>query len=65
MDFKERAVGITAITVDPGVVATRLNGWKNKVDLRDSVRGIYTVTNQIKPESTGSFWSWNGINIPY
>ena len=65
MDFRERSVRITTLAIDPGVVATRLNGWKSRVDIGDSVRGIYAVVEKTDFEHTGLFWSWNGTAIPY
>ncbi|KAF2685917.1 short chain dehydrogenase [Lentithecium fluviatile CBS 122367] len=65
MDFKKRGAFITTMSIDPGVVATRLNGWKSKVDVKDSVRGIYSVMDSTEFQDTGLFWSWNGLRIPY
>jgi len=65
MDFKDRGISVTTMSVDPGVVATRLNGWKSKVDMEDSVRGIYSVMERTELGDTGLFWKWDGSKIAY
>ncbi|KAF1955679.1 short chain dehydrogenase [Byssothecium circinans] len=65
IDFKNSRCNIMAIAIDPGAVATRLSGWQGKIDLEQSVDGMYSVIDKVSAAETGTFWRWNGEQMPF
>ncbi|MCB1281023.1 MAG: SDR family NAD(P)-dependent oxidoreductase [Salinibacterium sp.] len=63
--FDAKPLGITAIVVNPGWVATDMGGSSAKLTPPESAKGIVDVAATIGPEDAGSFLQWDGSTHPW
>jgi len=60
-----RSQGVTAVVFHPGWVATDMGGRSAPISVKNSVRGMYHVLEQLKPAQSGSFLTWEGKKHPW
>lgn len=67
MSLKDSGSNIVAMAIDPGAVAvaTRLSNWNGRIDIKESVNGIYSVIHHVSLKKTGKFWRWNGEELQF
>lgn len=60
-----RADRFTCIVMHPGWVQTDMGGKNAAVSTRDSVRGIRDVIGNLTQDDSGTFWAYNGKQLPW
>lgn len=60
-----RAYGITAIAMQPGNVASDMNGGKGKITTAESARNISSVLGRLTPAMSGSFLDYQGRTLSW
>ena len=60
-----RPFNITAITVHPGWMRTKMGGENAALSPAESARGILELTDSLTPEQNGGFYKWNGETHPW
>jgi NAD(P)-dependent dehydrogenase (short-subunit alcohol dehydrogenase family) len=65
IDFKTTGLPVTTMAIDPGFIKTRLTGFRGTVDIKESSQGIYRLIEGLTPETSGSFYRWNGKELPW
>ncbi|KAI0542075.1 short chain dehydrogenase [Xylaria digitata] len=64
IDFKTAGLPVTTMAIDPGFIKTRLTGFRGTVDIKESSNGMYKLIESLTPEMSGSFYKWNGKELP-
>ncbi|RPH97473.1 MAG: SDR family oxidoreductase [Lysobacterales bacterium] len=57
--------GIIAIALHPGWVLTDMGGPDAQLTVETSVRGLQQVIDGLRPEDSGKFLSWDGLELPW
>lgn len=57
--------GVTIIAMHPGWVRTDMGGPNAHLSPKESAAGILTVTDRLRPEDNGKFFTWEGIEHPW
>jgi NAD(P)-dependent dehydrogenase (short-subunit alcohol dehydrogenase family) len=57
--------GFTCIAMSPGWVRTDMGGPQATLSPEESVKGILSVLESLKPEDSGTFRSYDGANMPW
>jgi NAD(P)-dependent dehydrogenase (short-subunit alcohol dehydrogenase family) len=57
--------GITAIALHPGWVQTDMGGPGADLEIETSVTGMKRVIQDLRPEDSGKFLSWDGSEMPW
>lgn len=65
IDFKTAGLPVTTMAIDPGFIKTRLTGFRGTVKIEESSNGMYRLIEGLTPETSGSFYSWNGKELPW
>jgi len=65
LDLESIGSKVTVLALDPGHVATRLSGWKGKIEVLESVNGMYDVIERVTLADSGTFLRWNGETLPW
>ncbi|KAF2973205.1 hypothetical protein GQX73_g307 [Xylaria multiplex] len=65
IDFKTAGLPVTTMAIDPGFIKTRLTGFRGNVDIKESRDGMYKLIEGLTPEISGSFYKWNGKELPW
>jgi NAD(P)-dependent dehydrogenase (short-subunit alcohol dehydrogenase family) len=60
-----RAEGIVAVSVHPGWVQTDMGGSGADISVRDSAAGLVALIDKIALEDSGSFFDWQGDQLPF
>ena len=63
--FELGADGITAIVMHPGWVQTDMGGPNAHITTEQSVDGMMAIIDNLTPEQAGTFWEWNGKEVPW
>jgi len=63
--FDPETHGVTIIAMHPGWVRTDMGGPNAHLSPEESAIGILKVTDQLKPEDNGKFFTWEGIEYPW
>jgi NAD(P)-dependent dehydrogenase (short-subunit alcohol dehydrogenase family) len=56
---------LTTVVIHPGWVLTDMGGAGAPVRVEDSARGIWAVTQNLKPDNTGEFFDFRGNKLPW
>ena len=62
-DLKER--GIAVAILHPGYVATDMTDHKGSISPEESVTGLLRVMDSLNLENSGTFWNYQGREIPW
>ena len=58
--------GVTAVTLHPGLVATRINGYDaDGIPVEESVRSLLALLDREPAKLQGRFYSYDGTEIPW
>ncbi|HSM98359.1 MAG TPA: SDR family oxidoreductase [Gallionella sp.] len=60
-----KPLGITAVVIHPGWVKTDMGGPNAMISAEQSVAGIRQVIDSLTPESSGTFFAYDGQVIPW
>jgi NAD(P)-dependent dehydrogenase (short-subunit alcohol dehydrogenase family) len=60
-----RDEGFTCIVMNPGWVKTDLGGPNAPLQAPDSIAGIRAVVNRLTPADSGTFWTHEGVKMPW
>ncbi len=63
IDLKEK--GIAVILLHPGHVATDINDHSGPVKTDESARGLIPLIDALTLETTGTFWNYEGDELPW
>ncbi len=63
IDLKER--GIAVMLLHPGYVATDINGHSGPVSTEESARGLIPLIDGLTLEKSGTFWNFEGDELPW
>lgn len=63
IDLKDQ--GVCIATVHPGYVQTDMGGPNADITPQESAAGIQAVADNLTPETSGSFFKWNGELHPW
>jgi NAD(P)-dependent dehydrogenase (short-subunit alcohol dehydrogenase family) len=55
-----RSLGVTTVLLDPGWVRTDMGGPRAPLSVEESVAGLLTVIDGLKPGDNGRFLTWQG-----
>jgi len=53
------------LVVHPGWVQTDMGGPNASIDVDTSITGMLKIVDTATPEISGTFWSWNGSELPW
>ncbi|MBB3064375.1 MULTISPECIES: SDR family oxidoreductase [Limibacillus] len=62
-DLEEK--GIVVISVHPGWVQTDMGGVKAEITAEESVAGLRAIIDNLTPEQSGHFYSYDGTEMPW
>jgi NAD(P)-dependent dehydrogenase (short-subunit alcohol dehydrogenase family) len=65
LSFPLREKGITAITMDPGWVQTRMGGREAPLQPEESISGMLKVIDDLTLEDTGRYLRHDGEELPW
>ena len=57
--------GFTCIVLTPGWVQTDMGGPSAPLQPADSIAGMKAVLDKVTPADNGTFWSYNGSQVPW
>jgi len=57
--------GVLSIPVHPGWVRTDMGGDGADLSTEESVSGLRKVIAELTPESSGRFWNYDGVELPW
>ncbi len=63
IDLADR--GLLTVALHPGWVQTDMGGPNALIDIEESVRGLRKVIDELRPDQSGSFLSFDGRTIPW
>lgn len=65
LHFILKDVGVRTVTLDPGWVKTDMGGKDAPLEPKDVCAGIIRVLENLTPEQSGSYISWEGKTVPW
>lgn len=60
-----RDEGFTCIVMNPGWVQTDMGGPQAPLKAPESIRGIRSVIENLTPEDSGTYWGYDGKQLPW
>ncbi len=63
IDLKDR--GIAVVLLHPGYVATDINNHSGPVSTEESARGLIPLIDGLTLEKSGTFWNYEGDELPW
>jgi NAD(P)-dependent dehydrogenase (short-subunit alcohol dehydrogenase family) len=57
--------GISVAILHPGFVRTEMTGGAGNVEAAEAARGLVTRVDELRPETSGTFWHANGDVLPW
>jgi len=57
--------GFTCVVISPGWVRTDMGGPNATLSPEESIRGIRAVIARLTPDVTGTYWSYDGEQVPW
>ncbi len=65
MSIELRRGGFTCVVLHPGWVATDMGGANAPLGVAESIEGMLSVIDGLKPSDTGRFFDYSGAEIPW
>ncbi|PSW14731.1 SDR family oxidoreductase [Photobacterium sanctipauli] len=60
-----RQEGIIVCPIDPGWVRTDMGGENADISVEESASGLVSLIENLKPEHSGRFFTWNSKEVPW
>lgn len=60
-----RGEGFTCVMVHPGWVKTDMGGPNATLTTEESIKGMLTLLDRLKPDHTGTFFNYDGKTLPW
>ncbi|KAJ5755124.1 NAD(P)-binding protein [Penicillium manginii] len=65
LDFQRANIPASTLAFEPGFIKTKLTGWRGRVDIEESCKGMVDIIEKLTPEKSGSSVDWSGETIPW